>query len=95
MFPILQSPQDVALIFSFTLPGNFCMIIAAVSSQQPGMGNCTDRADNIEENTKQEDLLIQEYCIPAKMSKLQSSRPLQDTWQQSHSREEKEDIKMV
>ena len=44
--------------------------MAAVSAQQPGMGNCTGRADNTKENTNQEDLLIQEYCIPAKMSKL-------------------------
>ena len=35
-----------------------------------GMGNCTGRADNTQENTKYEDFLIQEYCIPAKMSKL-------------------------
>ena len=44
--------------------------MAAVSAQQPAMGNCTGRADNTQENIKQEDLLIQEYCIPAKMSKL-------------------------
>ena len=31
---------------SFTLPGNFCMRMAAVSAQQPGIGNCTGRADN-------------------------------------------------
>ena len=47
------------------------MRMAAVSAQQPVMGNeCTGRADNTQGNTKQEDLLIQEYCIPAKMSKL-------------------------
>ena len=46
------------------------MRMAAVSAQQPGMANCTGRADNTKENTNQEDLLIQEYCIPAKMSKL-------------------------
>ena len=34
------------------------------------MDNFTDRADNTRENTNQEDLLIQEYCIPTKMSKL-------------------------
>ena len=32
--------------------------------------NCAGRADNTQENTNQDDLLIQEYCIPAKMSKL-------------------------
>ena len=69
---------------SFTLPGNFCMRMTAVSVQQPGiihqtkpnqtfviwvlllmpgMGNCsTGRADNTQNNTKQENLLIQEYC---------------------------------
>ena len=46
------------------------MRMAAVIAQQPGMGNCTGRADNTQKNTNQEDLLIQEYCIPAKMSKL-------------------------
>ena len=44
--------------------------MAVVSAKQPGMGNCTGRADNTQENTKQEVVLIQEYCIPAKMSKL-------------------------
>ena len=71
IIPILQSPHDVALIFrtvSFTLPGKFCMRMEAVSTQQPGMGNCTGRADKTQENTKQEDLLIQKYCIPAKIS---------------------------
>ena len=46
------------------------MRMAAVSAQQPSMGNCAGRADNIKENTNQEDLLIQEYCISAKISKL-------------------------
>ena len=46
------------------------MRMAAVRAQQPGMGNCTGTADNTQETTKQEDLLIQECCIPAKMSKL-------------------------
>jgi hypothetical protein len=55
---------------NFTLSGNFCIRMAAVRAQQPGMGNCTGRADNIKVNTNQEDLLIQEYCIPTKMSKL-------------------------
>ena len=53
---------------SFTLPGNFCM--AAVSTKQPVMGNCTGRADNTQENINQEDWMIQEYCIPDNMSKL-------------------------
>ena len=40
---------------SFTLPGNFCMRMAAVSTQQLGMGNCcTGRADNTQDNTKQQ-----------------------------------------
>jgi hypothetical protein len=39
------------------------MRMAAVSGQQPGMGNCcTGRADNTQDNIKQQDLLIQEYC---------------------------------
>ena len=55
---------------SFTLSGNFYIRMAAVSAQQPGMGNCTDRACNIKDNTNQEDLLIHEFCIRTKMSKL-------------------------
>ena len=55
---------------SFKLPGNFCMRMAAVSAKQSGMGNWTGRADNTQENTNQEDLLIQEYYIPTKMSNL-------------------------
>ena len=49
---------------SFTLPENFSMRMAAVSAKQPGMGNCTGRADNTKENIKQEYMLIQEYCTP-------------------------------
>ena len=59
---------------SLTLPGNFCMRMAAMRGKQPGMVNCTGRADNTKENTKQEDLLIQEYCILVNMSKLFLSR---------------------
>ena len=44
--------------------------MAAVSAQHPGIGNCTGRADNTQENIKQWDILLQEYCIPAWMSKL-------------------------
>ena len=44
--------------------------MTAMSGKQLGMGNFTGRTDNTQENTKQEDLLIQEYCIPAKMSNL-------------------------
>ena len=36
--------------------------MAGLSAQQPGMGNCTGRADNTEVNNEQEVLLIQEYC---------------------------------
>ena len=40
------------------------MRMAAVSTKQPGMGNCTGRADNTQVNTNQEDCLI-----PTNMSK--------------------------
>ena len=62
MFLILH---DVALIFrtcQLHTAWDSAMGMVAVSAQQPGMGNCTGKEDNTQENTKQEDLLIQEYC---------------------------------
>ena len=50
--------------------GNFCKRMAAMSGKQLGIGKCTGRTDNTQENTKQEYLLLQEYCIPVKMSML-------------------------
>ena len=51
VFSILQSPHYVALIFRTCQlqTKNFCIRMAAVSAQHPGMGSCTGRADNTKE----------------------------------------------
>ena len=68
VFPILQSPHDVALFFrtcQLHTAGEFLHDNGGSERQQPGMGtallHCTGSADNTQDNTKQEDLLIQEY----------------------------------
>ena len=67
MFPILVSHLDITGTLRTSrshtaLHGNFFIRMAAVSAQQPGMGNHTGMADNTQENTEQEVILIQEYC---------------------------------
>ena len=64
MFPILQSPHELALIF------RTCQHHTAWEFPHENGGSellaarhgCTGRADNTKNNTKQKDLLIQEYC---------------------------------
>ena len=61
------------------------MSMATMSGRQPGMGSSNGRADNNQENTKQEDLLIQKYRIPRQnvqapppeVSKVTKSLPFQ------------------
>ena len=68
MFPILHSPHDVALIFwTCQLHNAWEFLHENGGSEQPAawhgqLLHYTGRADNTQDNTKLEDLLMQEYC---------------------------------
>ena len=77
MFPILQSPHDVALIFrKCQLHTTWEFLL------ENGGSELTDRADNAQENTKQEGLLIlyprqAVQAHPHEVSKVAKSPPVQ------------------